>query len=461
MVKYKILIVDDDKLLQKALYNVLSERYEVVIVGSGEEVAEALQKHSIDLILLDIRLPGIDGVQTLKLIKEMGLGVLVIMMTAYEDVKTVIASMKMGAHDYLVKPLDIEELDIIIERALETVKLKKETEELRKQFLREFGLGSIVGESEGMKKALQLAATVAKGQNTSVLIEGETGTGNEVIAIAIHFHSARIGKPFIAVNCGAISRDLIESELFGYEKGAFTGGLAEGKQGKLELADRGSLFLDEIGELLPSAQVKLLRFLEEREFYPVGGTHKKRVDLRIIAATNKSLEKEIKEGSFREDLYYRLNVVKIAFPPLRERREDIEPLTLFFVNQFNESFGKSFQGLSREARDVVRDYPWKGNVRELRNAIERVVLMEDGSLIKADHFAFLVNDRSRAVQEMNPLSIPPSGINLEELNRSLVVQALRMSGGNKARAAKLLGLSRPTLIYRIGKYEITEEEIKT
>ncbi|MBI5249915.1 MAG: sigma-54-dependent Fis family transcriptional regulator [Desulfomonile tiedjei] len=459
--KYKILIVDDDRLLQKSLGNVLAEKYDTVIVGSGEEAAEVLRKRPIDLVLLDIRLPQMDGVQTLKRIKEIDSDILVIMMTAYEDVKTVIVSMKMGAYDYLVKPLDIDELDIIIERTLDTLKLKKEIEELRKEYRREFGLAGVVGESDGIRHALQLATTVAKGQTTTVLIEGETGTGKEIIAKTIHFHSARLGKPFICINCGAISKDLIESELFGYEKGAFTGGLAEGKQGKLELAHGGTLFLDEIGELLPSAQVKLLRFLEEREFYPVGGTHKKRVDLRIIAATNRSLEEEISAGKFREDLYYRLNVVKISLPPLRQRREDIIPLALFFIDQFNEAFGKSFQRLSKEAEEILLNHPWKGNVRELRNVIERAVLMENGTIIKGDHFSFLARERSQVGQDIKAVTIPTGGIDLEALTRAYVVQALRVSAGNKARAAKLLRLSRPTLLYRVGKYGITEEEVKS
>ncbi|MCL4501366.1 MAG: sigma-54 dependent transcriptional regulator, partial [Deltaproteobacteria bacterium] len=292
MYRYKILIVDDDKLLQNSLKNVLSEKYDTRVVGSGEAALDLLRKTSVDLVLLDVRLPGLDGIETLQQIKKLSQDLLVIMMTAYEDVKTVITSMKMGAHDYLVKPLEIEELEIIVEKALETLKLKKEVEELRRNYLKEFNVGNIIGESPAIKRAIEFANKVAKGYDTTVLIEGETGVGKEVIARTIQSRSDRFNKPFVVINCGAISKDLVESEMFGYEKGTFTGGLQEGKKGKLEMADGGTLLLDEISELLPDSQVKLLRFLEEKEFFPVGGTQKRKVDIRIIAATNKSLELE-------------------------------------------------------------------------------------------------------------------------------------------------------------------------
>ncbi|MFA6414024.1 MAG: sigma-54 dependent transcriptional regulator, partial [Syntrophales bacterium] len=302
MYRYKILIVDDDRLLQNSLNNILAENYDVIIAGSGEAALQALKKQDVDLVLLDIRLPGIDGVETLRQIKGAGDNTGVIMMTAYEDIKTVITSMKIGASDYLVKPLDVEELEIIVEKALENIKLKREVEELRKQYIQEFDIDNIIAESQGIRDALKLANTVAQSDDTTALIEGETGTGKEVIARTIHCRSSRFGKPFVCINCGAISKELIESELFGYEKGTFTGGLQEGKKGKIELAENGTLFLDEISELLPSSQVSLLRFLEEKEFYRVGGTVKKKVNVRIIAATNKSLEEAINKGTFRSDL---------------------------------------------------------------------------------------------------------------------------------------------------------------
>ncbi|MDD5169415.1 MAG: sigma-54 dependent transcriptional regulator [Syntrophales bacterium] len=456
MYRHKILIVDDDRLLQNSLKNILSETYDIVIAGSGEAALGELKKHEFDLVLLDIRLPGIDGVETLRRIRSNGNITRVIMMTAYEDIKTVITSMKMGASDYLVKPLDIDELEIIIEKELENLKLKKEVEELRKQYIRELDIDNIVAESKGIKDALKLAHTVAKSDDTTVLIEGETGTGKEVIARTIHCRSGRFGKPFISINCGAISKELIESELFGYEKGTFTGGLQEGKKGKIEMAERGTLFLDEISELLPASQVNLLRFLEEREFYRVGGIEKKKVDVRIIAATNKSLEDAVQKGDFRKDLYYRLNVAKIFLPPLRERKDDIVPLIMFFMGKFNEKFGKSFHGLSREARNILLQYPWSGNVRELRNFVERLILVENDNEIKADHLAFLLHQLDNGVLDLQEQDwkLPASGLDLDLFIERMIYQALEMSHGNKARAAKLLGMSRPTMIYRIEKYNI-------
>jgi DNA-binding NtrC family response regulator len=460
MYRYKVLIVDDDKLLQNSLKNILSERYAPLVAGSGEDAIGLLLKNSVDLVLLDIRLPGQDGIKTLQQMKALWKDLPVIMMTAYEDIKTVITSMKMGAYDYLVKPLEIDELEIIIERALENLKLKKDMEELRKNYLKELNVGNIIGESPAILQAIEFANKVAKSDDTTVLIEGETGVGKEVIARTIQNRSSRFKKPFVVINCGAISKDLVESEMFGYERGTFTGGLQEGKKGKLEMADGGTLLLDEISELLPSAQVKLLRFLEEKEFFPVGGTQKRKVDIRIIAATNKNLEQETKAGRFREDLFYRLNVAKITIPPLRERKVDIIPLSLFFMNGFNEKFGKNFSGISLEARQMLLDYPWRGNVRELRNAIERVVLMEEDDTIRPAHLTFLglaqPENALKAAAEPG-LKIPSAGLNLDELIKSLIIQALELSNGNRTRAARFLGISRPTLIYRLEKYGIEQQ----
>jgi DNA-binding NtrC family response regulator len=453
MLKYKILIVDDDKLLQNSLKNILGEKYDVSIAGSGEEAVEQQKKNPADLVLLDIRLPGICGIDALREMLKTDKDLLVIMMTAYEDISTVIKSMKMGAYDYFVKPLDIDELDIIIEKATNTLRLKKEVEELRKQYRCEFGIDNIIGESEGIRKALEIARRISKSPDTTVLIEGETGTGKEIIARAIHYHSSRIGRPFIGINCGAINRDLIESELFGYEKGTFTGGLQTGKKGKVELAEGGSLFLDEVSELIPAVQVKLLRFLEEREFYALGGTETRKVDVRVIAATNRKLEDLVEQNLFREDLYYRLNVVKIELPPLRERREDILPLCLFFMDRFSVKCGRNVQGISPEAKDLLVRYDWPGNVRELRNAMERVMLMEDDHLIRAEHLYFLKKEHPPAVKgDSSDFRIPPTGIDLDGLIRDLMIQALDLSGGNKSKAAQLLGISRPTMVYRIEKF---------
>ncbi|HNU84596.1 MAG: sigma-54 dependent transcriptional regulator [Pseudomonadota bacterium] len=454
MYRYKILIVDDDKLLQASLDDILSESYDTLIAGSGEEALRLLKSRSVDLVMLDIRLPGINGIETLRRMKEMGGETVVIMMTAYEDVKSVISSMKMGAFDYLVKPLDIEELEIIIEKALENLKLKREVEELRRQFVKEYNLDNIVAQSNSMRLALRLADTIARSHDTTVLIEGETGTGKEVIARFIHHRSSRFNKPFVNINCGAITKELVESELFGYEKGSFTGGLQEGKRGKFETADGGSILLDEISELLPATQVKLLTFLEEKAFYPVGGSEKRHVDVRIIAATNKSLEEGIREGTFREDLFYRLNVARITIPPLRERQADILPLALFFMDKFNEKFRKQFRTISEEARRLLLEHPWTGNVREIRNVIERVVLMETGDEIEPGHLAFMKKSFGDAATAARAIRLPATGLNLDELTKDLILQALERTGGHRGRAAKLLGISRPTMIYRIEKYGI-------
>lgn len=455
MYRYKILIVDDDRLLQNSLRTILSEKYDPLIAGSGEEAIQLLTEKSVDLVLLDIRLPGMDGIETLQRIKAMRPELLAIMMTAFEDIKTVITSMKMGGYDYLVKPLEVEMFELVIEKALETLRLKKEVEELRRVYRKKFNIENIVGESEGFKKVLEFADKVAKGYDTTVLIEGESGVGKEVVARMIHQRSNRFDKPFVGINCGAISKELLESELFGYEKGTFTGGLQEGKQGKIEMAESGTLLLDEVSELHPAAQVKLLRFLEEREFYSVGGTHKKKVDVRVIAATNKSLDTQVQAGAFREDLFYRLNVARIVVPPLAGRKADIIPLTMFYMQKFNEKFSKNFRGITPEARKMLVHYPWRGNIRELKNAVERVVLMEDGDHIEAAHLAFLAFPY-HAGQQKNDLSVtlPLDGLDLEELIKQLIVQALEVSGANKTKAAKLLGISRPTLIYRIEKHGI-------
>jgi len=453
MYRYKLLIVDDDKQLQTSLRHLLRGKYDIIIAGSGEEALSLLDGSTFDLILLDIRLPGIDGIDTLRALRTKSKDVLVIMMTAYEDIRSVVTSMKNGAFDYLVKPLNSDELEIIIQRALNNLRLQKEVDELRKAYVREFDIDDVVGESEGIKRALKMADKIAKSPDTTVLIEGETGTGKDVIAQMVHYRSGRLGKPFISINCSAIGRDLVESELFGYEKGSFTGGLQEGKKGQFEAADHGTLFLDEVSELTPTIQAKLLRFLENKEFYRVGGTEKKKVDVRVVAATNKKLEAMISEGLFREDLYYRLNVAKIFLPPLRERKEDIMPLAFLFMQKFNVKFGRNFNTISRDGQDLLLKHPWQGNVRELRNCIERILLMEEGQEINREHLASVLVARDmQPCQNINDMQIPPSGIKLDELTKVLIRKAVDMKEGNKVHAAKLLGISRATLLYRIKKY---------
>jgi DNA-binding NtrC family response regulator len=453
MYRHRILIVDDDKLLQKPLKQIFSDKYDVVTAGSGEEALAIIKEKPFDLILLDIRLPGIDGIETLKAILETNKNILVIMMTAFEDVKTVITSMKMGAFDYLVKPLDMDEIQIIVERALENLNLKKELETLRRACIRVYDIENIVTVSDEIREVFKKAYKVAQSHDTTVLIEGETGTGKEIIARYIHYRSDRFGKPFMAINCGAINRDLVESDLFGYEKGSFTGGLLEGREGKIEAANGGTLLLDEISEISPQTQVKLLRFLEEKEFYRVGGTTKIQVDMKVVAATNKKLSEAVEEGTFRRDLFYRLNVAWIHIPPLRERKSDILPMAMFFMDRFNQKFGKNFQSITPDAQSLLLMYDWPGNVRELRNFIERILLMEEGSKIKEEHLITLLSQVHRnSATDPSGVDISMQGIDLEEMNKRYMIRALEISKGNLSRAARLLGLSRPALAYRLEKY---------
>ena len=453
MHRERILIVDDDRLLQNSLTAILRERHQPLVAGSGEEALGLLERTPMDLVLLDVRLPGMDGIATLTSIRARHPELPVIMMTAYEDTATVIAALRAGAHDYLVKPLEIEMFELAVNKGLENHRLKREVETLRRASLARCSLDSVVAESDAIRRVFAFADRAARSHDTTVLIEGESGVGKEVVARLIHHRSSRADGPFVGLNCGAISRELLESELFGYDKGTFTGGLQEGKQGKFELADNGTLLLDEVSELQPAAQVKLLRFLEEREFYPVGGTLKKKVDVRIIAATNRDLDTQVRAGGFREDLYYRLNVARVRVPPLRERPADILPLARYFLLRFNEKFGRQFHAISPAACDLLLHHPWRGNIRELKNAIERVVLMEDGREVQEAHLAFLAPATPPGRRESG-LCLPPEGIDLERLTRDLIVQALERTGGNRSRAARLLGISRPTLIYRIDKHKI-------
>lgn len=454
--QFKILIIDDEPILRDSLEMALgTSGYEVLTASTGEEGLEKFQKESPDLILLDHWLPGINGDEVLRKIKETSPETPVIIMTAQGSIEMAVNSMKMGAFDFLVKPFDLEQLEDLIRKGLERIRLKKEVEWLRSQYQDRFRTWEIIGVSPKMKKILELAQKVAQGSDTTILIEGETGTGKELLAEYIHFLSPRSSFPFIPINCGAIPKDLFESELFGYEKGAFTGALEKGRIGKVEAAEKGTLFLDEVGELPLSAQVKVLRVLEGKEYFRVGGVEKRKADVRIIAATNKDLEAEVKKGNFRDDLYFRLNVIKLTIPPLRERKEDIIPLFKFYMNSFNEQFKKNFVRISPEAEKILLSYPWPGNVRELRNTVERIILIEKGDTIEPNHLSFLPEREVKI--EFKPV-IPPQGIILEEIEKSYILEALRMKKGNKMQAAKLLGISRSALLYRMEKYGIKGQE---
>jgi two-component system, NtrC family, response regulator AtoC len=448
---FRVLVIDDEPILRKSLEAALSSfGYQVASAHSGEEGLALFREENPDLVLLDHWLPGINGDQVLRSIKDQDREVPVIIITAQGSIDLAVTSMKLGAFDFLVKPFDLDRMEVLVAKALERRTLKKEVEWLRSQYGERFRSGGIVGVSEKMKDLLGVAEKLGRSSDTTVLIEGETGTGKELLAEYIHFLSPRSSFPFIPINCGAIPKDLFETELFGYEKGAFTGALDKGRAGKLDAAEKGTLFLDEVGELPPAAQVKVLRVLEEKEYFKVGGVDKRQADIRIIAATNKDLESESKKGNFREDLYFRLNVVKLRIPPLRERQEDILPLFKFFLDRFNQQLKKAFIALSREAEERVQSYPWPGNIRELRNAVERVVLLETGERILGHHLSFLSGANPSPLKP----SIPPGGIVLDQVEKEYILEALRIRGGNRLQAARLLGISRSALIYRMAKHGI-------
>jgi len=454
--RFKILVVDDEPILRDSLEVALkTSGYEVLTARTGEEGLELFKKENPDIVLLDHWLPGINGDEVLRRIKEEEPEIPIIVMTAQGSIEMAVSLMKMGAFDFLVKPFELDQMEDLIKKGLERVRLKKEVEWLRAQYQEKFRSGGIIGVSRKMKDLLGLAEKLAQGSETTVLIEGETGTGKELLAEYIHFLSPRSSFPFIPINCGAIPKDLFESELFGYERGAFTGALEKGKMGKVEAAEKGTLFLDEVGELPPPAQVKVLRVLDEKEYFKVGGVEKKKADVRIIAATNRDLESEVKKENFRDDLYFRLNVVKLHIPSLRERKEDILPLFRFFLDRFNEQFKKSFVQISEEAEERILSHPWFGNIRELRNTAERILLLEKGDTILGKHLSFLTEkerDSEDAIR-FKPM-IPPQGIVLDRVEKEYILEALRMKKGNKIQAAKMLGISRSALLYRMQKYEI-------
>ncbi|MDP1993029.1 MAG: sigma-54 dependent transcriptional regulator [Syntrophales bacterium] len=452
--RFKILVIDDEPILRNSLEIALkSSDYEVITAQSGEEGLDLFQKESPDLILLDHWLPGINGDEVLRLIRESDTEIPVIIMTAQGSIELAVNSMKMGAFDFLVKPFDLEQLEMLVQRALDRIRLKKEVEWLRAQYREKFRIG-IIAVSKEMKDALDLAGKVAKGTDTTVLIEGETGTGKELLAEYIHYLSPRSTSPFIPINCGAIPKDLFESELFGYEKGAFTGASEKGKIGKVEAAEKGTLFFDEVVDLTPAAQVKVLRVLEEKEYFKVGGVEKKTADVRIIAATNRDLEGEVEKGNFRADLYFRLNVVKLSIPPLRVRKEDILPLFRFFIERFNEQFNKRFLRIDADAEEQLLAYPWPGNVREIRNTAERIILLEKGDSILATHLSCLHQKHGdqggRGLQTL----LSPQGIILDEVEKNYILEALRIKKGNKVQAARILGITRSALLYRMEKHGI-------
>jgi len=447
--KYKILIVEDEKNMVWALTKALeSENYELSSVMRGDEAIDKINEMNPDLILLDIKLPGKDGITILKEIRSTDNKIPVIMMTAHGTLDTAIQAIKLGATDYLSKPFDLEEMKIVVQKSLNFGKISNELIFLKSELNK--GLkDTIIGTSEIMSKVIQTAEQVAP-SNATILISGESGTGKEVIADFIYKSSMRSNEAFIKVNCGALTESLLESELFGHEKGSFTGAISR-KLGRFERAHGGTIFLDEIGEMSLSTQVKLLRVLQQKEFERVGGVETLTVDVRIIAATNRDLLKMISSGTFREDLYYRLNVIPIGIPPLRDRKEDIPLLLEHFLRHFSSVMKREKSDISVEAMEYLKNYEWKGNIRELENMVERMVILSQSQTITVDD---LPKEIRVGLIDYEFFILPEKGIKLDELEKSLIIQALERANKNQTNASKLLGISRHTLLYRLEKYNI-------
>jgi DNA-binding NtrC family response regulator len=445
-----VLIVDDEELIRWSLREGLkAEGYEILEAGTGREALEQF-KQGPDLVLLDYRLPDIDGLSVLRELKKLDPKVLVILLTSLVSVETAVEAMKLGAFHFANKPFNVDEVAATIGRALETTRLRREVKQLRENEARPYTLRAIVGESAQIDALRQLVTKVAASPASTVLLSGESGTGKDLVAKTIHYSSTRASRPFMNITCSALPEQLLESELFGHERGAFTDARMQ-KRGLLESADGGTVFLDEIGEMVPALQAKLLRFLEEKTFKRVGGATDIRVDLRVVAATNRNLEEQVAKGGFRSDLYYRLNVLPIQLPPLREHPEDVAGLVAFFIDTFNREFKKRISGISPAAASLLNGYRWPGNVRELRNVVERAMLLAEGQRLEVQDFGAL-NQRSAAG---DLFELPATGVSLEDLERSLVVQALRRAGGNQTKAAGLIGLNRDQIRYRIEKFGLT------
>jgi len=461
-----ILVIDDDESVRDVLTMFFSEEgFSVTTASDGQSGIDLLKNDRFDLIFLDLVMPVKGGLDVLKELVEMHNTTPAIVMTAFATVKTAVEAMRFGAFDYVTKPFMLEELLILVTRALSISKLRKENVMLRKQLRSRYDFHRLIGNSPQMQKVCGLIEKIADTEST-VLISGESGTGKEVVAKTIHFNSSRGQNPFVPLNCGAIPKDLLESELFGHEKGAFTGAINT-RVGRFELADGGTIFLDEIGELHPSLQVKLLRVLQEREFERVGGMKTVKVDVRILAATNRDLEQATKEGNFREDLFYRLSVIPLHIPPLRERKEDIPLLMEHFMSSFAKKKKKEVLKVAHEAMQCLKVYTWPGNVRELENLVERMVILDEDGIINLDDLPERFNvlfgsggdchDRraNQAASGPSGISLPDGGVDLnaivDDIERKLILQALEKSGGVKKKAAELLGLNRTTLLEKLKK----------
>ncbi|MGD8649593.1 MAG: sigma-54 dependent transcriptional regulator [Desulfobacterales bacterium] len=449
-----VFLIDDDPLIRDSIDMALAHKYRLYTFDRAEPALESLQQNPPHLILLDISLPGISGIDALKQIKRDRPDTQVIMITALEDVQTVVSAMKLGAYNYVVKPISLDALKVEMANALESIRLRREVQRLQENYLTE-NLPFFIGESKTIQQVMSLVAKIARSPDTSVLILGKTGTGKELVAETIHFKSPNFRGPFLSLNCSALPENLVESELFGYEKGAFSGANPDGKQGLIEAAADGTLFLDEVGDLSPGAQAKLLRFLESGEFFKLGSTEKHTVNTRVVSASNKNFEELIEKGLFREDLYFRLSTIQVEIPSLNRRREDIISIANYFLVQFSEKLNRQFTRISPRATAALNSHTWKGNIRELRNMIERAVLVGEEPVIRFQDLGIrastpsdnlgLIPDPERPDLSGNGPSIPPEGIDLPSLHRSLDIQYIRLSlemtHGNATRAAELLNIS--------------------
>ncbi len=449
MKKPSILLIDDDDSLRRVMEFSLSEAgYRVQSAASGEEGLRLFEKDSFDAVVTDITMPGMSGMDVLEKIGRQHGGIPVIIITAYGTIESAVEAMKQGAFDYITKPFNRDELRLTLDKALTMRRLQKENVELRAEIKGKYSFEGIIGSSDKLREVLDMAGRVAA-SDASVLITGESGTGKELLAKGIHYNSQRANWPFVAVNCAAIPENLLESELFGHMKGSFTGAIRD-KEGKFELAGGGTLFLDEISELRFDLQAKILRALQAREVDRVGGGKPVPVDVRVIAATNRDIEQFVKEGKFREDLYYRLNVITLYMPPLRERRDDIPLLINYFLKKFNPAGDAA---ATPEAFGILKGYGWPGNVRELENVMERASVLRRGKEITAAELPDKLKKEKMSIENII-LNLPEEGVSLEELEKNLIVKALEKNMGNQTRAADYLGITRPTLIYRMEKYGI-------
>jgi two-component system response regulator AtoC len=445
-----ILVVDDEQLIRWSLEDRLSEQGYRVIEADSVASAIARSEEGVDLVLLDYKLPDGDGLQVLKILKERDPDVLVILLTAFSSIETAVEAMKQGAYHFANKPFNVDEIALLVDKALETTRLRREVKTLRASQAQPYSFDRMVGGSPALVSIKTLMRKVASSPASTVLLTGESGTGKDLAAKIIHYNSDRAPKPFMNITCSALPETLLESELFGHERGAFTGADRQ-KRGLLETADGGTVFLDEIGEMVPGLQAKLLRFLEEKTVKRVGGAVDIHVDVRVIAATNRKLEEEVRAGRFREDLFYRLNVLPIVLLPLRERPDDIPMLVSFYVDAYNTEFKRRVREVAPDAMKRLRAHGWPGNIRELRNTVERAMLLGEGDVLHVSDFTI---GGMSATKLDDRLELPASGIDLEELERSLVVQALTRTQWNQTRAAGLLGLNRDQIRYRIEKFHL-------